>query len=134
AKTDPLKTITATRSGPAQPLRRRCPNPGDESADTRGGNRLQPAGKPTMPTQFLNPPGLAPTNGWTHVVTSTGGKTVHVSGQVGVDEGGEVVGKGDLKAQTEQVFANLEVALKAAGASIRDLVKMNLYVVGLKPE
>ena len=87
-----------------------------------------------MPTQFLNPPGLAPTNGWTHVVTSTGGKTIHVSGQVSIDERGQVVGKGDLKAQTEQTFANLDVALKAAGASFRDVVKMNLYVVGLKPE
>jgi enamine deaminase RidA (YjgF/YER057c/UK114 family) len=87
-----------------------------------------------MPTQFLNPPGLAPTNGWTQVVTSTGGKTVHVSGQVSVDERGQVVGNGDLKAQTEQTFANLEVALRAAGASFRDVVKMNLYVVGLKPE
>jgi enamine deaminase RidA (YjgF/YER057c/UK114 family) len=87
-----------------------------------------------MPTQFLNPPGLAPTNGWTHVVTSAGGKTIHVSGQVSVDERGQVVGKGDLKAQTEQTFANLETALKAAGATFRDVVKMNLYVVGLKPE
>lgn len=87
-----------------------------------------------MPTQFLNPPGLAPTNGWTQVVTSTGGKSIYVSGQVSVDAHGEVVGKGDLQAQTEQTFANLEVALKAAGASFRDVVKMNLYVVGLKPE
>ena len=87
-----------------------------------------------MPTQFLNPPGLAPTNGWTQVVTSTGGKTVHVSGQVSVDERGQVVGNGDLKAQAEQTFANLDVALKAAGASFREVVKMNLYVVGLKPE
>ena len=87
-----------------------------------------------MPTQFMNPPGLAPTNGWTQVVTSTGGKTIYVSGQVSVDEHGQVVGKGDLKAQTEQTFANLEVALTAAGASFRDVVKMNLYVVGLKPE
>jgi enamine deaminase RidA (YjgF/YER057c/UK114 family) len=87
-----------------------------------------------MPTRFLSPPGLAPTNGWTHVVTSAGGKTIHVSGQVSVDERGQVVGKGDLKAQTEQTFANLDVALKAAGASFRDVVKMNLYVVGLKPE
>src|SRR5262245_63882348 len=87
-----------------------------------------------MPTQFLNPSGLAPTHGWTHVVTSTGGKTIHVSGQVAVDERGQVFGKGDLKAQTERTFANLEVALKAAGASFRDVVKMNLYVVGLKPE
>src|SRR4029077_20487810 len=86
------------------------------------------------PTQFLNPPGLAPTNGWTHVVTSTGGKTIHVSGQVSVDDRGQVVSKGDLKAQTEQTFTNLEVALRAAGASFRDVVKMNLYVVGLKPE
>ena len=87
-----------------------------------------------MPTQFLNPPGLAPTNGWTQVVTSTEGKTIYVSGQVSVDERGQVVGKGDLKAQAEQTFANLEVALKAAGESFRDVVKINLYVVGLKPE
>ena len=87
-----------------------------------------------MTTQFLNPPGLAPTNGWTQVVSSTGGKTVYVSGQVSVNERGQVVGKGDLRAQAEQTFANLEIALKAAGASFRDVVKMNLYVVGLKPE
>lgn len=87
-----------------------------------------------MPTQFLNPPELCPTSGWTHVVTSTGGKTIHVSGQVSVDGRGQVVGKGDLKAQTEQTFANLDTALKAAGTSFRDVVKMNLYVVGLKPD
>src|SRR5262249_31927398 len=93
-----------------------------------------PSGTTTMPTQFLNPPGLAPTNGWTHVVTSTGDKTIHVSGQVSVDDRGQVVGKGDLKAQAEQTFTNLEVALKAAGASFHDVVKMTLYVVDLKPE
>ena len=87
-----------------------------------------------MPTQFLNPPDLGPTAGWTHVVTSTGGRTIHVSGQVSVDGRGQLVGKGDLQAQTEQTFANLAVALKAAGASFRDVVKMNLYVVGLTPE
>ncbi len=87
-----------------------------------------------MPTQFLNPPGLSPTNGWTHVVTTTGGKTIYISGQVGADERGRVIGKDDLKAQTERTFANLDLALKAAGASFRDVVKMNLYVVGLKPD
>src|SRR5215469_9105471 len=87
-----------------------------------------------MPTQFLNPPGLAPTSGWTQVLTATGGKTIYVSGQISVDERGQVVGKGDLKAQAEQTFANLAVALKVAGASFQDVVKMNLYVVGLKPE
>src|SRR4051794_29958778 len=87
-----------------------------------------------MSKQFINPPGLCPTNGWTHVVAATGGKTIHVSGQVAADEKGQVVGKGDLKAQTEKTFANLEVALRAAGATFADVVKMNLYVVGLRPE
>ena len=87
-----------------------------------------------MQTQFLNPPTLCPTNGWTHVVGAAGGKTVYVSGQVSVDRRGEVVGKGDLRAQTVQTFENVKQALEAAGASLRDVVKSNLYVVGLKPE
>lgn len=87
-----------------------------------------------MQIQFLNPPTLSPTFGWTHVVTATGGKTVYVSGQVSVNERGEVVGKGDLKTQTEQTFKNLHQALAAAGARFQDVVKMNLFVVGLKPE
>jgi enamine deaminase RidA (YjgF/YER057c/UK114 family) len=45
-----------------------------------------------------------------------------------------VVGKGDLRAQVEKVFANLDACLKAAGATFRDVVKSNLYVVGLRPE
>src|SRR4051812_48479533 len=87
-----------------------------------------------MQTQFLAPPGLMPTAGWTHVVTASGGKTVYVSGQVSVDERGEVVGKGDLRAQVEKTFANLQACLTAAGATFRDVVKSNLYVVGLRPE
>jgi enamine deaminase RidA (YjgF/YER057c/UK114 family) len=87
-----------------------------------------------MQTQFLNPPTLCPTFGWTHVVTATGGKTVYVSGQVSVNERGEVVGKGDLRAQVVQTFENLKHALAAVGATFRDVVKTNLYVVGLKPE
>lgn len=87
-----------------------------------------------MKLEFLNPPTLCPTFGWTHVVTATGGKTIYISGQVSVNERGEVVGKGDLKAQTEQTFKNLQHALTAAGATFRDVIKSNLYVVGLKPE
>jgi enamine deaminase RidA (YjgF/YER057c/UK114 family) len=87
-----------------------------------------------MPTQFLNPKGLCPTFGWTHVVTSTGGRTIYVSGQVAVNERGEVVGKGDLRKQTQQAFENIKIALAAAGATFRDVVKTNLYVVGLRPE
>ena len=82
----------------------------------------------------VNPPGLGTPRGYTHVVTATGGKTIWIAGQVSQDAKGEVVGKGDLKAQTLQVFANLKTALGAAGASFQDVVKMNTYVVGLTPE
>ena len=87
-----------------------------------------------MKTEFLNPPGLSPTTGWTHVVTAVGGKTVHISGQVSVNARGEVVGKGDLRTQTQQAYENIGLALTAVGANFRDVVKMNTYVVGLKPE
>ncbi len=87
-----------------------------------------------MPTYFINPPELGPTTGWTHVVTATGEKTVYVSGQVSVNDRGEVVGKGDVKAQTQRAFENVKIALEAAGVTFRDVVKLNLYVVGLKPE
>jgi enamine deaminase RidA (YjgF/YER057c/UK114 family) len=87
-----------------------------------------------MSVEFLNPPQLCPTFGWTHVVSATGGKTIHISGQVAVNERGEVVGKGDLRAQTDQAFRNIALALTAAGATFRDVVKTSLFVVGLKPE
>ncbi len=87
-----------------------------------------------MKIEFLNPPALCPTNGWTHVVTATAGKTIYISGQVSVNEKGEVVGKGDMKAQTVQTFENLKHALAAAGATFKDVVKSSLFVVGLKPE
>ena len=87
-----------------------------------------------MAKQFINPPALNPTVGFTHVVTSAGGTTVHVSGQVSVNERGEVVGKGDFRAQVERTFENLKAALAAAGATFEDVVKVTYYVVGLKPE
>ncbi|MBN9121428.1 MAG: RidA family protein [Planctomycetes bacterium] len=87
-----------------------------------------------MPKQFINPPALNPTNGFTHVVTATGGKTIYVSGQVSVNEKAEVVGKGDFRAQVEHTFENLKAALAAAGATFKDVVKITYFVVGLKSE
>lgn len=87
-----------------------------------------------MEINYINPPSLCPTFGWTHVATVSGGKTIYISGQVSVNERGEVVGRGDMRLQTEQTFRNVERALAAAGATFRDVVKTNLYVVGLKPE
>ena len=76
----------------------------------------------------MNPAGLSTPTGYSHVVSARGGKTIYIAGQVAFDAQGTVVGKGDLAAQTRQVFANLEVALKAAGATFANVVKANYYL------
>jgi len=79
-----------------------------------------------------NPPDLSRPTGYTHVVEATGPvKTIYVSGQIAFDKTGNLVGAGDMKAQAEQVFANLETALKAAGATFSDVVKMNTYITDM---
>jgi enamine deaminase RidA (YjgF/YER057c/UK114 family) len=88
----------------------------------------------SVPRERINPTGLSRPKGYTHVVTTRGGKHVFVSGQVALDANGSVVGKGDLKAQADKAYQNLGVALEAAGASFADVVKLNTYVVGLRPQ
>jgi enamine deaminase RidA (YjgF/YER057c/UK114 family) len=85
-------------------------------------------------TEFLKPEGLAPANGYSHVVVAKPGKLVFIAGQVANDKQGKVVGKDDLKAQAVQVFANLKTALAAAGATFDDVVKITWYVKSYKPE
>jgi len=87
-----------------------------------------------MSVEFLNPPTLCKTHGWTHVVITGGGKMIHISGQTAIDAAGNIVGRGDLKRQTEQTFENLRLALAAAGATWRDVIVTRLYVVNLQPE
>lgn len=88
-----------------------------------------------MKRQYLNPKDLSTPRFYTHAVTSSGAaKLVYVSGQVSWDAGGNVVGKDDMRAQSEQVFRNLTAALKAAGAGWADVIKMNGYMVGMNPE
>jgi enamine deaminase RidA (YjgF/YER057c/UK114 family) len=84
-------------------------------------------------TERINPAGLMKPTGYTHVVTVQGGKLVFVAGQVALDKDGNVVGKGDLRAQAKQVYDNLRTALAAAGASPRDVVKVVGYVVNYNP-
>ena len=79
-----------------------------------------------------NPPTLSKPTGYTHVVEVTGpGKIVYIAGQIALDKDGKVVGDGDMKAQAEQVFKNLEAALAAAGAKFSDVVKMNTYITDM---
>jgi reactive intermediate/imine deaminase len=76
----------------------------------------------------MNPQGLSTPTGYSHVVSTRGGKTIYVAGQIALDAKGQLVGKGDLAAQTQQVFENLAIALKAAGATFDHVVKTNYYM------
>jgi reactive intermediate/imine deaminase len=83
---------------------------------------------PNPAVQHVNPPELSKPTGYTHVVEVTGGRTLYISGQVALDRTGAVVGKGDLKAQTRQVFENLKAALSASGATLDDVVKITIFM------
>ncbi len=87
-----------------------------------------------MKRDFINPPTLSKPTGYSHVADVHAARCIHVSGQVALNAAGELVGKGDLVAQAEQVYANLTEALRAVDASFADVVKVVTYVVGLSPE
>jgi enamine deaminase RidA (YjgF/YER057c/UK114 family) len=84
--------------------------------------------------QYLYPNGLHKNPAFTNVVTVTGPvKTIYIGGQNAVDVSGAVVGKGDFKAQTEQIFKNMQIALASAGARLEHVIKWNLYIVQGQP-
>lgn len=80
--------------------------------------------------EYINPNGLHKNPAFSNVIVVSGSaKTVYVGGQDAVDASGQIVGKGDLKAQVAQVLKNLEIALEAGGARLEHVIKWNLYVV-----
>jgi|ERR1051325_8674362 len=84
--------------------------------------------------QHLNPKGLSKNPAFTQVVTVTGpAKTIYIGGQDAVDASGAIVGKGDIQAQMEQVFQNLQAALKASGAELENIIKWNIYILQGQP-
>lgn len=83
-----------------------------------------------MQVDYINPAGLQKPRGYTQVVSVSGPhRTIYIGGQDAVNEKGELIGKGSLKAQTEQVLGNIEKALAAAGAKLENLVKLTIYLV-----
>ena len=79
--------------------------------------------------QFLSPSTLAPTPGYSQIVTVTGGQLIFLAGQVALDASRNLVGKGDFRAQAQQVFENIKTALAAVGADFTHVVKLNMYVL-----
>jgi enamine deaminase RidA (YjgF/YER057c/UK114 family) len=80
--------------------------------------------------EYLNPEGLPQNPAFTNVVTVTGPvRTIYIGGQDAVDANGQIVGVGDIGAQTGQVLENIQTALAAAGAGPEHVVKWNVLVV-----
>ena len=78
---------------------------------------------------FINPEAMHHPAGYTHVVEVTAGRPVYIAGQVALDPTGALVGPGDIRAQTRQVFDNLRAALQAVGAGFEQVVKLTYYLV-----
>ncbi len=79
--------------------------------------------------QYFNPKGLHPNPAFTHMVTVSGPvRAVYIGAQTAVDEEGNIVGKGDLAAQTRQILRNIDVCLEAAGARAEHLIHWSIYV------
>ncbi|HVA37312.1 MAG TPA: RidA family protein [Candidatus Dormibacteraeota bacterium] len=61
-------------------------------------------------------------------IEAPAGRTIYVSGLTSRNKNGEVVGEGDITAQTEQVMQNLKAALEAGGATFEDIVKVTVFI------
>ena len=63
-------------------------------------------------------------------ILADGGNLLFIAGQTASDKDGNVVGKGDIEAQTHQVYKNLTAVLEEAGGSLENLVMTTTYITG----
>lgn len=86
-----------------------------------------------MTKQVLQPKSLNdPRPRYSQGIVTEGGKLLFIAGQTASDKEGNVVGKGDIEAQTHQVFKNISAVLEEAGASFDNLVMTTTYVTDRK--
>ena len=82
-----------------------------------------------MSTEFMSPATMPPPVGYSHVAKVNKGTLIYLAGQVASDRSGALVGEGNFEAQAERVYANVKIAVEAAGATMADIVKLNTYLV-----
>ena len=81
-----------------------------------------------MSKSLFNPPALAKPSGYAHGVLVEGGRVLFLAGQTGMGPEGNIASPGDLVAQFAQALFNLRAVVEAAGGTMTDIVKLNLYV------
>ncbi len=88
-----------------------------------------------MQIERQNPQGLFALDGFTQIVTvENAGKVAYIAGQGAFDAGFNLVGAGDLHAQTVQAFRNLRTAVESLGGQVESIVSTTMYIVELTPE
>ena len=86
---------------------------------------------PELQRTVFNPPSAPQPLGAYHLAAQVSpGKLLFVAGQVALDGSGNLVGEGDVVAQTRQVFKNIGQILAGAGANFSNVVEFTSYVVG----
>ena len=82
--------------------------------------------------RFSNPKTMAKPPGYTYVVEATGpNRLIFIAGQLGLDINNKLVGESDFRAQAFKAFDNLRLALADAGATFKDVVKLNNYLTDM---
>ena len=80
--------------------------------------------------EMINPKNVHWPFGFTHIAKV--GDTVHISGQLALDQEGKIVGEGDMTVQTEKAYENLKKCLESVGATMRDIVFLRIFVTDLE--
>src|SRR5688572_21282768 len=79
---------------------------------------------------FINPDGLLKNPAFSQIAITKGtGNTIYIGGQNAITKDLEIIGKGDIKLQTEYILKNIEIALNACSATLDDLFKLTIYIV-----
>jgi enamine deaminase RidA (YjgF/YER057c/UK114 family) len=82
-----------------------------------------------MPLTHINPEGMHKNPAFSQgIVIPAGARLLVIGGQNAVDAAGEIVGKGDIAAQTTQAVDNLMAVLAAAGGTLDGLVRVGLLL------
>ena len=81
-----------------------------------------------MAREIVHPTSVHSTAGVGYSHVAKAGDTVFIAGQIALDPNGSLVGKGDIEAQTHQVYVNLQAILEELGGSLEDIVKLTTYL------
>lgn len=82
-----------------------------------------------MSLTSIHPAGMPRPSGYSYGMRAQGGTTLYVAGQLAWDGERRMVGVGDIVRQFEQTLVNFQAVVTAGGAALRDVAKLNIYVL-----